>query len=389
METLGLSHSTPKSRPWILDLFWPRLTNEIEADTALRNGMYVCFACALATVVLIAVTAGGKANLIGAVLVGIYLIFLGAGIRAGSRVAAVTAFAYYTLNLLIGLSASSFLSSALIIQIIAIALFLGSVRAAFYLKAEMRRNAESEVPPELPETAFYGSAPPELVALARRDRGLEERIKKVWKTTSPMPQILVGLSWCFILIGILFTTVMRLYVSPTGSMEPTLQVGDQVIALNYPFAGPMRRGDTVVFRAPYNINMTMEKRVVGLPGDHIQVRGDHLILNGKLVREPYVKTPSDFPPVDFPTQTRRTILVPGAEELQVQMYSRDIHNSEYVVPPNSYFVLGDNRGNSLDSRYFGAVPRPLISGRLIHVYGNTSGNFNGKPHLLRFPLGAS
>jgi signal peptidase I len=329
------------------------------------------------------------AKLLGGIIVAVYLVLLGIGIRAGSRIASVTAFAYYALNLVASLFASPTAGFNPIIQIIVMALLLGSVRASFFLAVEHRRNAASDLPPELPETAYYDSAPPELVALARRDRGFEERIKKGWAAISPMPQILVGLSWCFIVAGVLLVSVVHLYAVPTGSMEPTLQIGDRVIALNYPFARPIRRGDTVVFRMPYDMKITTVKRVVGLPGDRIQVLANRLTLNGKPVTEPYTQALPGFPVSDFPSDSPLPFAPPELQKAHDLMYVHDIRNHEYIVPPNGYFVLGDNRGNSLDSRYFGAVPRAGIAGRLIYVYGNTKRRFSAKSRWLRFSFGAS
>ncbi len=388
METLGLSHRAPKSRHWLLELLWPRLSSAVEADTALRNGMYVCFACAIVTA-LVGFFANVKAQSILGVVVAGYLVFLGIGVRAGSRIAALTAFAYYALSFATSVAVSPSAAMLPVVQIIVVALLLGAVRAAFFRSSERRRNAASDSPPELPETAFYESAPPALVALARRDRGFEERIKKGWTFASPMPQLLVGLSWCFILFGVLFGTVMRIYTLPTGSMEPTFQIGDNVMSLNYPFAGSVRRGDAVAFRMPYDRKITTVKRVAGLPGDHIQVRANQLILNGKSMSEPYIKVPSDFPAFDFPSRFPAPVYLPAIQNMQYKMYSRDIRNDEYIVPANSYFVLGDNRGNSLDSRYFGAVPRADLAGRLIYVYGNSRTKSAVRPPLLRFSLGAN
>lgn len=128
---------------------------------------------------------------------------------------------------------------------------------------------------------------------------------------------------------------------PSGSMEPTLQIDDRLIVdkLSYRFHSP-QRGDIVVF-APTDVLKEQKfkdafiKRVIGLPGEKVEVKGGRVYVNGKGLREAYIE---DKPNYQWGPVT---------------------------VPPDSYLVLGDNRNNSYDSHYWGFVPRDRIIGRAI------------------------
>ena len=159
------------------------------------------------------------------------------------------------------------------------------------------------------------------------------------------------------------------YVLPTGAMEDTLLIGDHVIAR--PHVGPLEsieRGDIIIFRYPVDSTQTFIKRVVGLPGDRLRLSNKQLIRNGEPVKEPYVthKTsylddyrdhfPAGAPPSQF--SYRQT-------ELMLDNHTTD---GVVVVPPDTFFVLGDNRDQSLDSRYWGFVPVENVIGQPMMVY---------------------
>ncbi len=126
-----------------------------------------------------------------------------------------------------------------------------------------------------------------------------------------------------------------------GSMEPGLEDQERIFInkLVYRWEG-IGRGDIVVFRYPRDPHKSFIKRVVGLPGDRVRIAFGHVYLNGKLVEEAYV--PEDF--------------------LDTRSYP------ESVVPANAYFVLGDHRSMSNDSRDFGPVPRSYIYGKAVFGY---------------------
>jgi len=160
-------------------------------------------------------------------------------------------------------------------------------------------------------------------------------------------------------------------------MEDTLLVGDHVLVDKLVFsphgaAGlalpyrDVRRGDVIVFRYPLNIGEDYVKRAIGIPGDHIRFVSQQLILNGKPVKEPYVKHIAPYPDTyrdNFPVRGG-TPLWPRAME----MLENHVVNGELVVPPGYIFAMGDNRDDSQDSRYWGFVPRENIIGRPLVIY---------------------
>jgi signal peptidase I len=189
--------------------------------------------------------------------------------------------------------------------------------------------------------------------------------------------------WAVTILLLLFgtTTLVQAFVIPTGSMEDTLLIGDHLLVdkLAYAPAGDIskyllpyeepKHGDVIVFRYPGDISQTFVKRVIGLPGDHLKMIHRQVFRNGVALNEPYTvhKFPYDESRDNFPASAS-----PFAEglqaELQHEMLDHHVQNGEIVVPPNSYFAMGDNRDNSLDSRYWGFVPRDNIIGKPLIIY---------------------
>src|ERR1043166_1116247 len=134
-------------------------------------------------------------------------------------------------------------------------------------------------------------------------------------------------------LAVVVRGAMRIYSIPSASMSPTLQVGDHIVVTPY-FDGDPHRGDVVVFRMPSDPRELAVKRVIGVPGDLIDSRLGRVRIGEHALSEPYVLA-------DATT---------GAIEAQ-------------IVPPRCYYVMGDNRANSLDSRSWGTLPREQIVGR--------------------------
>ena len=180
---------------------------------------------------------------------------------------------------------------------------------------------------------------------------------------------------------VLRTFVVEAFKIPSGSMERTLLVGDfllvnkVVYGAEVPLTGHRlpalrapRRGDVIVFEWPRDRTKNFVKRLVGLPGDTLAMRDAVLIRNGIALAEPYVShTEPETDPVweEFRWQSDFLVRTAGA----AMAYHPSRNNwGPLVVPGGQYFVLGDNRDNSLDSRYWGFVPDSLLRGRPEVVY---------------------
>lgn len=170
------------------------------------------------------------------------------------------------------------------------------------------------------------------------------------------------------------------YSQPSGSMEPTLLVGDYWYASTWAhWWSPPQCGDVVVFRHPGRPSEEFVKRIIGLPGDTIQMRSGHVVLNGKELV--YAVAP-DFVEMDpYGNGQRIPQFVESLPEGKVvhvldrRSGSSGDNSSLFRIPPDHYFLLGDNRDNSSDSRYagpgdMGLVPAGNIIGRAAIVYAS-------------------
>ncbi len=192
--------------------------------------------------------------------------------------------------------------------------------------------------------------------------------------------------WAVTLLILLFgsTTLVEAFVIPTSSMEDSVLVGDHLLVdrLAYAPAGAISRyllpyeepkhGDIIVFPSLTDRSETLIKRLIGMPGDRIKMVNRVVYRNGIRLNEPYVyhKLPYDAVRDNFPGGLTPWVdpQHPLQAVLQEDMLAHHVVNGEVVVPPNSYFAMGDNRDVSLDSRYWGFVPRDYIVGKPILVY---------------------
>ncbi|MBC8089791.1 MAG: signal peptidase I [Phycisphaerae bacterium] len=191
-----------------------------------------------------------------------------------------------------------------------------------------------------------------------------------------------------LLFFLMKTAVVEAYKIPSGSMESTLLVGDfllvnkMVYGAEIPFSNrhlpairSPKRGDVIVFEWPTDPTKNFVKRLVGLPGDTVAMNGGNFLLNGVVQKERYVvHAQPGFDPtsIDFRWQRNHVVKEISAADSTGPMLgtyrpSRD-NWGPLVVAPNSFFVLGDNRDNSLDSRYWGFVPDSLLRGTPLMVY---------------------
>ena len=161
------------------------------------------------------------------------------------------------------------------------------------------------------------------------------------------------------------TFVVQAFKIPTGSMENNLLIGDHLLVNKFVYGStatplerailPMRaiaRGDVVVFKFPQEPDRDFIKRVIGLPGETLEVRNKKVYINGTPLDEPYV----------------HFLVPPGGEGQEVAPSDVRETYGPVTVPTDQYFVMGDNRANSLDSRAFGPVPAERLIGRVVLRY---------------------
>jgi signal peptidase I len=163
------------------------------------------------------------------------------------------------------------------------------------------------------------------------------------------------------------TFVVQAFKIPTGSMENNLLIGDHLLVNKFVFGpsesglerallpiGTIRRGDVVVFKYPEEPERDFIKRVIGLPGETIELRQKKVYVNGSPIDEPYV----------------HFLEPPGGPGSESEFTSLDVREryGPVTVPADHYFVMGDNRDNSQDSRYWGFLPRDYVKGKALIIY---------------------
>ena len=174
---------------------------------------------------------------------------------------------------------------------------------------------------------------------------------------------------------------VRAFVIPSGGMEDTLLIGDHIVTRVFPRVQPAR-GDMVVFRYPIDRRQTFIKRVIGLPGDRIRIASKTVYRNGAALAEPYAVHRFDSPIKyrdNFPGDAAAVPELPDPRQMRAlqDMLRNHVTNGEAVVPAGKYFVLGDNRDNSLDSRYWGFLDPSDIVGKPILIYDSSEASTPG------------
>lgn len=195
----------------------------------------------------------------------------------------------------------------------------------------------------------------------------------------------------FLVVLVLRSFIVEPFKIPSGSMMPTLLVNDFILVNKYDYGlrlpvlntlflevGTPARGDVVVFRYPEDPSVPFIKRVVGLPGDRVLYRNRHLYINGERVETeiigPY-RPPEGQPGAGSVSDTLelQEFLQPVEHDILINP-GRPSRNVEMQVPEGHYFVLGDNRDNSKDSRFWGTVPDENLIGRAFVIWMNFGWN---------------
>ena len=166
-------------------------------------------------------------------------------------------------------------------------------------------------------------------------------VKPWWRET------IETIIWAFVLAMIIRTFIVQAFWIPSGSMIPTLEVGDRVLVAKFWnwFKDPSR-GSLYVFKYPMDRDRDFVKRVIAIPGDVVDIRDGIVYINGKSTDEPYVRNHDRY-------TLRQSNIFPEVP---------------FTVPENKYFMLGDNRSNSQDSRYWGFADKNDMRGPVFCRY---------------------
>ena len=209
----------------------------------------------------------------------------------------------------------------------------------------------------------------------------QEKQAKPERPKETLPESIAGIASVLVVGLFILTFVLQHFEIPSSSMEQTLLIGDHVfvdrltpldrgkLGWLLPYRG-IHRGDTAVFLTPNPAEqgMYLVKRIIGVPGDRIRLHNGVVYLNGVRQAEPYVVRNGTYDTYrdEFPSA-----LSYGIGQLATgwpATLESSIQNGEVVIPPDHYFAMGDNRDNSLDSRYWGFVPKENIIGRPLVVF---------------------
>jgi signal peptidase I len=219
--------------------------------------------------------------------------------------------------------------------------------------------------------------------LSRRKLERENAAKKPERKKETLPESISGIAGVLVSGLFIITFVVQAFAIPSGSMENTLLIGDHVFVdrisptLKTKYIGPLmpyrpvRHGEIVVFihPNPAEKGIYVVKRIIGVPGDRIHLRGGVVYRNGQPLSEPYVMPKSgNVDPYrdEFPNGSPAGLS--GVPSWWPLIKSENTKGEDLVIPEGNYFGMGDNRENSLDSRYWGFIPQENIVGRPMFVY---------------------
>lgn len=208
-------------------------------------------------------------------------------------------------------------------------------------------------------------------AVERRWPGLLELLPTI-------PEAGASLLRTIVVALFVLTFVVEPFLIPSASMEPTLMVGDFLLSNRQVFApsGPLgrlilpyrkvRRGDIVVFYHPRPALLV--KRVVGVPGDRLRIVHGYVWIDGKPINEPYARFQPSMPNAYRDNFPWKVYADPEINPRWWRQMRSLTHDGQLTIPPDEYFVLGDNRNHSDDSRFWGLVPRRAILAKPMVIY---------------------
>jgi len=220
-----------------------------------------------------------------------------------------------------------------------------------------------------------------------KDKETEKGKAKSGFKKNPTREMIEMIIFAVVLALFIRTYVIQAFKIPTGSMESTLLVGDHILVNKFIFSPvpsflkflmPTKepdRGDITVFKYPDNMTRDFVKRLIGLPNEELKIVNKKVYANGERIefkdKEQYIKTELE----------KKHLLSPS------HIYRRDNFGPE-IIPENHYFMMGDNRNNSSDSRVWGFLDRKLIKGRVLLVYFSVTTdkemlNYKGKKTFLK------
>jgi signal peptidase I len=252
-----------------------------------------------------------------------------------------------------------------------------------------------QVPQALPEDLSPGDPSPENpspegrspeenspVSLARDSHAPAER-RNPWAGGADLSGSLQSLLGTVVIAVFVITFIVQAFQIPSPSMENTLLVGDYLLVnkLCYGAGGvgdffmpyrQVRRGDIVVFHYPVNPAQHFVKRVIGVPGDRVRLINKQVFVNGVALKEPYARftRPAND---SFRDSFPRLDVAPGETPEWWLQLRKLVEDGQLIVPQGHYFVMGDNRDDSYDSRYWGFVPQANIIGRPLLIYWSVKG----------------
>lgn len=218
----------------------------------------------------------------------------------------------------------------------------------------------------------------EVTALARKSKEKEQ--PKEQKPKETVPEFISSMAAVFVTGLFIVTFNLQAFEIPSSSMEKTLLIGDRLFvdrttaAPKTSWTGPVvpysdiKRNDIIVFVSPSTPGLYVVKRIIGIPGDRLHLVKGVLYRNGEKVDEPYVvRRTGGYDPYrdDFPAVPPYSENVTAEWNVSLGTF---LQNGEILVPQDSFFAMGDNREDSLDSRYWGFIPRANVIGRPMFIF---------------------